>query len=208
MDAAPFITVVSGLPRSGTSLMMQMLRAGGLPLLCDDARSPDESNPRGYFEYEAVKRTAQDASWVPQARGKAVKVIHALLRALPAGERYRVLVMRRPLDEVMASQQRMLARAGAPAASLSPERLGQLFERQLADVEEWIERQPGFALLRVDYGELVAEPSRLSTDIQRFLGARLDTSAMTAEVDPTLHRERRHRAPASAAHGRSAPRIG
>jgi hypothetical protein len=170
--------------------MMQMLRAGGLPLLCDDVRPPDESNPRGYFEYAPVKRTAQDASWVPQARGKAVKVIHALLRALPAGEHYRVIVMRRPLPEVLASQERMLARTGAPAASLAEERLGEILLRQLEEAEAWMEGHPSFAFLRVEYAQLVAQPARAVAEIQRFLGPGLDAAAMAAAVDPSLHRKR------------------
>ncbi len=123
--AENFITVVSGLPRSGTSLMMQMLVAGGLPALTDAVRSPDESNPRGYFEFEPVKRLRTDASWLEQARGRAVKIIHLLLRELPTDGRfqYRVLFLRRPLEEVIASQSAMLARAGK--ASAEPVALGE-----------------------------------------------------------------------------------
>jgi hypothetical protein len=110
-----FVTIVSGLPRSGTSLLMQMLRAGGMPVLADDARPPDTDNPAGYLEYAPVLRTATDANWVAAAPGHAVKVIYALLRHLPRGFAYRVLWMRRDLDEVIASQQAMLARRGALA---------------------------------------------------------------------------------------------
>ena len=118
-----FVTVVSGLPRSGTSLMMQMLAAGGVELLIDQIRRADADNPRGYFELEAVKRTRQDASWLDDAAGKAVKVIHLLLRDLPDDREYRVVMMSRDLDEVLASQQAMLARSGKKGANLPPERL-------------------------------------------------------------------------------------
>ncbi|HNY87520.1 MAG TPA: hypothetical protein PKN23_13545, partial [Candidatus Hydrogenedentes bacterium] len=112
----PEIVVVSGLPRSGTSMMMRMLAAGGMPLFTDGVRAADSDNPLGYFEHEAVKRLREDASWVPGAAGKAVKVVSALLPALPEGFQYRVILMRRPLEEVLASQRRMFGRRGAPAA--------------------------------------------------------------------------------------------
>src|SRR5438046_6429896 len=109
-----YITVVSGLPRSGTSLMMQMLRAGGMPVRTDGFRKADEDNPRGYLEYEPVKRTREDSSWVSDAVGKAVKVVYLLLRDLPDGFDYRVILMRRSLREVLASQSAMLMRSGRP----------------------------------------------------------------------------------------------
>jgi len=113
------ITIVSGLPRSGTSLMMQMLAAGGLPPLTDGERTSDESNPRGYYEYEPVKRLRTDRSWLPQAQGRVVKIIHLLLRELPVeGQfQYRVILMKRPIEEILASQRAMLQRASKAAAA-------------------------------------------------------------------------------------------
>src|SRR4051812_48441025 len=113
-----FITIVSGLPRTGTSLMMQMLAAGGIPPLTDNLRQPDESNPRGYYEFEPVKKLRSDRTWLGQARGKAVKIIHLLLRELPVDGsfRYRVLLMQRPMSEVLSSQRAMLARQGKASA--------------------------------------------------------------------------------------------
>src|SRR5688572_8703668 len=122
MPGRDSITVVSGLPRSGTSLMMQMLQAGGMPVLTDGERSADESNPRGYLELEAVKRTRSDAGWIAEAVGKAVKVIHLQLRDLPSSHQYRVIFMRRDLNEVVASQQSMLDRIGRKGAGLPPEK--------------------------------------------------------------------------------------
>src|SRR5579872_1312474 len=107
-----FVTIVSGLPRSGTSMMLRMLAAGGLPILTDGVRTPDEDNPHGYLEWEGVKSLARDASWVASARGKGVKVIYYWLRDLPRDCRYRVIFMRRDLDEVLASQAAMLERRG------------------------------------------------------------------------------------------------
>src|SRR5262249_30630691 len=105
---APDIIIVSGLPRSGTSLMMQMLDGGGVPVLTDNIRAADTDNPRGYYEFEPVKATKRDATWLPAARGKAVKMVSQLLYHLPPGETYRVLFLERDLEEVLASQEKML----------------------------------------------------------------------------------------------------
>jgi hypothetical protein len=167
--------------------MMQMLGAGGMELLCDDARPPDADNPRGYFEYEPVKRTAQDASWVPRARGKAVKVIYALLRSLPPGERYRVILMERRIEDVLASQDAMLRRRGEGTGSVAPERLRALLERQLGDVFSWMGRQPGFRVLRVPFDDLVARPTGPAAETSRFLGGGLHVERMAEAADPSLH---------------------
>lgn len=186
-----FVTIVSGLPRSGTSLAMQMLRAGGVPVLSDALRPPDADNPRGYLEYAPVLRTATDASWVAQAPGKAVKVVYALLRQLPPGFAYRVLWMRRQLDEVIASQERMLARRGAPAEEgISRERLAAVFAAQLAETEAWLAQQPSFRVLALDYGEVVADAQTAAREIDALLGGGLDREAMAGAVDPQLHRQR------------------
>jgi hypothetical protein len=169
---------------------MQMLGAGGLPLLCDAARPPDEDNPRGYFEYEPVKRTARDPSWVAEAAGKAVKVVHALLRFLPPEREYRVLLTRRPLAQVLRSQERMLARRGQRPVPIAPERLAAVLERQLEEAEAWMGQRAGLRVLRVDYGALVRDPAAAARAIDRFLGGGLDRVAMASAVDPALHRER------------------
>lgn len=189
--ARGFITVVSGLPRSGTSLAMQMLRAGGMPILADDARPADADNPAGYLEYAPVARSARDASWVASASGRAVKVIYALMRHLPTAHAYRVLWMRRDLGEVIASQQAMLARRGAPEeVGLRPERLAEVFAQQLAETEAWIARQPSFRLLALDYAAVIADPLRAANAIDAFLGGSLNRSAMASAVDASLHRQR------------------
>ncbi len=190
--ARGFVTVVSGLPRSGTSLAMQMLRAGGVPVLSDGLRPPDADNPNGYLEYAPVLRTATDASWVARAPGKAVKVVYALLRQLPPGFEYRVLWMRRRLDEVIASQERMLARRGAPAeeGGLSRERLAEVFAAQLAETEAWLAQQPSFRVLALDYGDVVADPQAAARAIDALLGGGLDREAMVAAIDPLLCRQR------------------
>ena len=135
-DRVQFITVVSGLPRSGTSMMMQMLHAGGHPCLTDDRREADADNPRGYFEYDKVKQLRTDCSWLPEATGKAVKIIAQLLSVLPTELDYKIIFMRRELDEVIASQNRMLDRQGRGGSDLSDERLRELFDQQLRHLEK------------------------------------------------------------------------
>ncbi len=190
-----FITVVSGLPRSGTSLMMQTLAAGGIPPLTDARRAPDDSNPRGYLELEAVKRLKADRSWLPEARGKAVKIIHLLLPDLAApggGENeFRVIMMRRPVEEVVASQRAMLARQGKASASLPDAQLGKLFLDQLERVERLLASKPDFKVLTVQYPALVADPAAEAARVNAFLGGGLDEAAMAQAVDPALYRERR-----------------
>ena len=189
--ARAWITVVSGLPRSGTSLAMQMLRAGGLPVLADAERPADADNPAGYLEYAPVRSTARDASWVASAPGKAVKVIYALLRHLPAEHSYRVLWMRRNLDEVIASQEAMLARSGAaPEGGLARERLAEVLAAQLAETERWLAQQPSFRLLGVDYAAVIADPQRAARAVDAFLGGGLDVAAMAGAVDASLRRQR------------------
>jgi LPS sulfotransferase NodH len=188
--STPEITIVSGLPRSGTSLMMQMLEGGGLKSLTDNVRASDEDNPRGYFELEAVKRTKQDPSWLDQAAGRVVKMVHVLLYDLPQDRAYRVLFMKRDLREVVRSQGVMLKRRGADGANLTDEQLISAYEGQLAKIESWLADQPGFDVLYISYNDLMADPARAATDVNRFLGGPLDEEQMLRHVDPALHRQR------------------
>jgi hypothetical protein len=184
------LTIVTGVPRSGTSLLMQMLAAGGHPIASDGVRPPDADNPRGYFELEASRRLARDAAWLPELAGRALKVVHTLVPALPASLQYRVLLVRRRLDEVLASQRAMLARRGEAPDPGEDARLLPALEAQLARLEDWLEAQPGLAWLRIDHGELLAQPSRQAARLAGFLGGGLDARAMAACVDPALHRQR------------------
>jgi hypothetical protein len=185
-----FITVVSGLPRSGTSLMMQMLHAGGLPVRSDGQRTADENNQRGYFEYEPVKRLRSDSAWLPQARGQAVKVIHLLLRhlQLDGSLQYRIVFMQRPLDEVLASQRAMLQREGKAGAD--PALLKKAFESQLAQLDTWLAAQACMRVMRVPYHRVMQEPQAVAEALNSFLGLELDSAAMARAVDPALHRQR------------------
>ena len=185
------MTVVSGVPRSGTSLGMQMLAAGGLPVLRDDARPPDADNPRGYYEYEPVKRLAACSSWIAGARGRAVKVIHLLVPKLPSAIAYRVVLMRRPLAEVIASQDAMLARrGGAPEDALPAGRLAEVYEAQLGELRAWVGAARERALLELDFHALLADPGAGAAALDDFLGGGLDRAAMAAAVDPALRRQR------------------
>jgi len=190
--ALSFVTVVSGLPRSGTSMLMRMLQAGGMPILTDGIRAADEDNPRGYFEYEPVRRLAEDKSWVPQARSRAVKVISFLLPDLPAAQAYRVLFIRRTLPEVLASQRAMLTRRDIPVADPAADdrRMGALYRKHLWQVEQWLALQPNIRTLYVDHRGTLAKPGDTARAMADFLGAGLDADAMAAAVDPDLYRQR------------------
>jgi hypothetical protein len=187
--AHPPVIVVSGLPRSGTSMMMQMLSAGGLEPWTDGVRRADEDNPAGYFECERVKHLAEDNAWITHARGRVVKVVSRLLRELPADEEYRVLFMRRDLSEVLASQRAMLRRQDRPAEA-EDDRLAGIFAEHLRQVEEWLARQPNHRTLWIDHRQVIAEPMAVAERVAGFLDRPLDVAAMARAVDPRLYRQR------------------
>lgn len=186
-----WVTIVSGLPRSGTSLMMQMLQAGGMKLLTDERRAADQHNPRGYFEYESVKRSGADVSWVQLAGGRAVKVIHLLLRHLPADRQYRVIFMLRGMQEVIASQRAMLKASGRSGAQIPDDKLAGIFEQQLLEVRRWLAERPDFQVLYVNYRDVLSDPFAAAQTIALFLGGKLDVSAMAGVVEQSLYRQRR-----------------
>lgn len=186
-----FITVVSGLPRSGTSMMMKMLEAGGIPPITDKLREADEDNPKGYYEFERVKQMDQgDTSWVVEARGKVVKVISALLKHLPPGEQYRVVFVRRNMPEILASQRKMLIRRGEDPDKMDDAQMAMLFEKHLKQIDEWLRAQPNYRVLYVHYSEVLAEPENQTAQINDFLDGRLDIPSMVAAIDPNLYRNR------------------
>jgi hypothetical protein len=186
-----FVTLVSGLPRSGTSMMMRMLEAGGLPVLVDHVRTADEDNPEGYYELERVKKIEHDTAWLDDARGKVVKMISALLTHLPPGYAYKVVFMRRKLDEVLASQRQMLIRRGKPTDATSDEKMAQFFTRHLQNVEAWMAAQPNIAVLYVSYNELMENPEAHCGQVAAFLGLPLDPARMASVASTTLYRQRR-----------------
>jgi hypothetical protein len=182
------ILVVSGLPRSGTSLMMQMLDNGGIAVLSDGVRAADTDNPRGYYELEKVKRLRQDAAWLPEARGKAMKMVSQLLYDLPPRERYRVIFMERDFDEMLLSQEKMLARLGRPAAPR--EQIIPAYHAHLDKLHRWLGEQANFAVMKVSYNAVLERPQDEARRVCEFLG-RGDAAAMARSVDTTLYRNRR-----------------
>ncbi len=184
------ITIVSGLPRCGTSLMMQMIDAGGLRALTDEARARDKDNPRGYYELEAVKRTKQDPSWLDTARGRVVKMVYLLLYDLPADRSYRVIFMKRDLREVVRSQADMLARRQTRGADLTDSQMIKAFQGQLAKIQRWLDEQSNFRVLFVNYNDLMKDPAPPVEAVDRFLGGQLHHDAMLRCMDPSLYRQR------------------
>ena len=185
------VTIVSGLPRSGTSMMMKMLEAGGMPVLVDNIRTADEDNPKGYYEFERVKKIEQDQAWLPEARGKVVKMVAALLKHLPAEYDYKIVFMHRDMGEILASQRQMLVRRGKPTDTIGDGRMAELFGRHLTQIESWLAGQPNMQVLYVHYSDVLAAPAHEAERINHFLGDSLDVEKMVAAVDPALYRQRR-----------------
>jgi len=185
------VTVVSGLPRSGTSMMMRMLEAGGIPPLTDELREADKDNPKGYYEFERVKKLDEgDTDWVEEAQGKSVKVISALLKHLPPGYTYKMIFMRRKIEEILSSQRQMLIRRGEPTDSVSDEELMELFRKHLAQIQAWIDSQPNVEVIYVSYNDVVEAPLEQAQRINHFLGDTLDVESMVNVVDQALYRQR------------------
>lgn len=185
------IIVVSGLPRSGTSMLMRMLAEGGLPILSDGLRQADQHNPGGYYEYEPVKRLDKgDSDWLPEARGKAVKIVSALLMHLPDSYDYRVIFMQRHLDEIVRSQMLMLAAEGKDAAPARQAELQSHYRQHMQSVMHWLSQQPHMQVLYLHYDQLVSDPATHSEGIADFLALPLDRLKMAAVVDPALYRNR------------------
>lgn len=183
------VTIVSGLPRSGTSMLMQMVVAAGIPALTDGIRTADEDNPNGYFEFEPVKRTRHDPSWLNQARGKVVKMVHILLADLPPGYEFQVILMERDLEEVLASQFRMLSRTGRPG-HVPPETLQRLYAAQLETVRRGLDARPGTRWIEMNYNRILASPAEECARLAAFLGRPDAAARMAGVVDASLYRNR------------------
>ena len=184
------IVVVSGLPRSGTSMAMKMLEAGGLSVVTDGLRAADEDNPKGYYEDERVKdlHQAADKTWLRDARGKVVKIISFLLKSLPADNNYQVLFMHRNLSEIVASQNKMLVRRGERNET-PDERAVQLLDEQVRDARFFL-RRPQFEVLELNYGEMLQGARPQAQRMAAFLGQSLDVERMAQVVDVQLYRNR------------------
>lgn len=183
------ITIVSGLPRSGTSMMMKMLAAGGLEPLTDNIRAADEDNPKGYFEFERVKQIETDKAWLEDARGRVVKLISALLKHLPAAYNYKVIFMRRAMPEILASQRQMLIRRGEPADTVPDDKMAAMFNKHVAQVESWLAAQPNIEVLYVSYNDVMKDSRPHAELINGFLGGSLKVDEMVSVVDRALYRQ-------------------
>ncbi len=188
------VFVVSGLPRSGTSMAMQMIHAGGIPILTDGLREADEDNPRGYYEYEAVKKMFRDANWISEARGKAVKIVAPLVCALPAGHNYRVLLIERDFGEILDSQARMIVRRGeaVPDSPQRRERLEREYARVIEQTKRALSSRRGVEFLTIRYEEILRDPMEAARQIGFLAGGGLDVEGMAEAVDPSLYRRRRN----------------
>ena len=184
------ITIVSGLPRSGTSLMMQMLVSGGMTPLADGERQADADNPRGYLEWERIKQLPNDPECISEGEGKVVKVISRLLLSLPAGHEYRVVFMQRPLPEVLASQDQMLRRRGTYKEGTNPAAIAAAFEKHLKEVYAWFDSRPNVRVLRLPYHDVLSRPEEISRKLSDFLGVPLNIEEMARQVDSSLYRNR------------------
>jgi hypothetical protein len=188
------IIIVSGLPRSGTSLMMQMLDNGGVEVVTDNIRTADTDNPRGYYEYEMVKKIKKDAGWLPATRGKAFKMVSQLLYDLPATETYRIIFMERDLDETLLSQEKMLLRLGRTPAPR--DEIKRAYTQHLERLHEWLPQQRNIKVLRIRYNDLIEQAREQATRVNEFLGAIANVEGMVNSVDPSLYRNRKAAAPA------------
>jgi hypothetical protein len=185
------VTIVSGLPRTGTSMLMKMLEAGGISPLTDHIRGPDEDNPRGYYEFERVKKLRDgDTDWLSDASGKAVKIIAALLKYLPSNYEYRVLFMHRKMEEILASQAKMLENRGENS-KMDDATMGELFTKHLQQIRAWMNSQPNLLYLDLDYNHMMDDPEPYIGQINQFLGGDLNENKMAAVIDPSLYRQRK-----------------
>lgn len=187
--AKNYITVVSGLPRSGTSMMMRMLDMAGMPVLVDGERQADTDNPNGYYEYEPVKSLRSDQSWLSHAEGKAVKIIYLLLYALPKQYSYRVIFMKRNMDEVLKSQRVMLQRAEKAISVPDDKVMGDMFENHLREFEEWALQQDNVKVVYVDYNQIVRDGGTSCGEVADFLDGEVAPESMIKVLDPSLYRQ-------------------
>lgn len=187
-----YVVVVSGLPRSGTSMMMKMLEAGGQEILTDNLREADANNPKGYYEFERVKDMKDgDLAWLPDATGKVVKIVTGLITFLPADCSYKVIFMQRDLTEILSSQKKMLGRLGKGDDNIPDDQMAKIYQEHLKQVRAWLFKQPNMEVLYVNYNAMVADPLEALHKVNALLGGDMDVSAMAAVVDRELYRERK-----------------
>lgn len=185
------ITIVSGLPRSGTSLMMRMLHLGGFELLTDGIRAADPDNPRGYYEFERVKGLPDgDTAWLGDAGGKAVKIVSGLIEHLPPSYEYRIVLMTRAIAEVLASQRKMLVRRGEDPDTVPEQTMTRLMAKHLERTRRWLKSQPNVSAIEIAYQDAIRNPRSVAEQVVRLVNRGLDIDRMVGAVDPSLYRNR------------------
>ena len=191
-DVENSVVIVSGLPRSGTSMLMAMIAAGGLETVVDGIREADDDNPRGYHELERVKELDKDGdtTWLDEAHGKCVKVISFLLQHLPDKHHYKIVFVRRNLQEVLSSQQKMLERRGEAPGHSDDKEMARMFAAHLSKVEQQLKNRSNCEVLYVEHRATLQTPSEVALKVGQFLGDRLDVEKMTSVVDDQLYRNR------------------
>lgn len=186
------IVIVSGLPRSGTSMMMKMLEAGGQPILTDNLREADANNPNGYYEFERVKQLPDgDYGWINEAGGKVVKIVTGLIMNLPSEHKYKVIFMQRAMKEVLSSQKKMLGRLGQQDDKVEDVKMKKIYQQHLKEVNAWIAKQPNIEVLYVNYNTMLGNPLELLQKVNEFLGGKMDVDAMAGVINKELYRERK-----------------
>lgn len=186
------VVIVSGLPRSGTSMMMKMLEAGGLSVLTDNIRTADDDNLQGYYEFERVKAMKEgDTAWVAEAQGKVVKVISALLEHLPPGFHYKVIFMEREMMEILASQRKMLERRGKPGNPAEDGKFAELYGKHLEKTKTWLAGQSNISVLYIRYNEMLARSEEYAATVADFLGIPMDVKAMAGIPQEQFYRQRK-----------------
>ena len=192
MTNKDYIIIVSGLPRSGTSMMMKMLEAGGQPILTDNLREADANNPNGYYEFERVKELPNgDYGWLPGAGGKVVKIVTGLIMELPSEYKYKVIFMQRAMKEVLSSQKKMLGRLGREDDKVEDDKMKKIYQEHLKQVNAWIAKQPNVEVLYVNYNTMLGNPLDSLQKVNEFLGGDMDVSVMAGVVNKELYRERK-----------------
>jgi hypothetical protein len=191
------IVVVSGLPRCGTSMMMQMLEAGGMEIITDNIRKADEDNPRGYYEFEKVKKIKEDTSWLDSCYGKVFKMVSALLYHLPEGRKYKVIFMKRNIQEMLESQNVMLARMGKKTDDVNDKHMAENLDQHLRKVGDWLAKQGHIDVIYIHYSKVVKNPIENAKAVSRFLKGVPDVDKMAKAVKKSLYRQRREDTPAS-----------
>jgi len=181
------IIIVSGLPRSGTSMVMQMLKAGGASLLIDNVRRADKDNPQGYYELEKVKEIKKNQAWLKGAQGKAVKIISYFLKYLPKDYCYKVIFIDRNLREILASQKQMLLRKNK---SINDKDIANSFLKHIKEVKVWLKKQSNIKFISVNYNQVLDDPKKEVKKLNKFLNLNLNSEVMIKAIDPQLYRQK------------------